>query len=198
LRNKKKNKDLNAYLEVFDDVEEQAKAQMRVVQKARITAFGIPLAIKDNILIEGRKLPHQKFLRTMLHPMTRPLLKNSKKQARCLLAAPTWTSLPWVINRELCFGPLKTRTTLLALPGGSSGGSAAAVAADMALGALGTDTGGSIREPASFCGLLDSSQPMAQSRAQGLIAMGPASTRQGRSPTLLRMQKLFLRSNPWY
>jgi hypothetical protein len=86
--------------------------------------------------------------------LRRPCRRAFKAPAWSRWASSTWTSSPWARpTRTSSFGPVKNPWDTAAVPGGSSGGSAAAIAARLAPAATGTDTGGSIRQPAALCGL---------------------------------------------
>ncbi len=158
----KRNPSLNAYLEVFKDAEEQAKAsderraQNEKENKKSSMLLGIPLAIKDNILIEGRiASAASKMLENYRATYDATVIKKLKVEGAVFLGRANMDEFAMGGSTEnSAFGPTKNPVDETRVPGGSSGGSAAAVAGHLALGALGTDTGGSIREPASFCGLV--------------------------------------------
>ena len=180
----KKNKDLNAFLEVFDDVLEQAKAADALRQSQGTNAhplLGIPLAIKDNILIEGRKVSAaSKILENYVASYDATIIKKLKEAGAVFLGRTNMDEFAMGGSTEnSAFGPTKNPHDLARVPGGSSGGSAAAVAAHMALGALGTDTGGSIREPASFCGIVGLKPTYGAVSRSGLIAMGSSLDQAG-------------------
>ncbi len=183
----KKNKDLNAYLEVFDDVLAQAeaadarRAQDEKEGRQSHPLLGIPLATKDNILIEGRVASAaSKILEHSVASYDATVIKKLKEAGAVLLGRTNMDEFAMGGSTEnSAFGPAKNPHDELRVPGGSSGGSAAAVAADMALGALGTDTGGSIREPAAFCGLVGLKPTYGAVSRSGLIAMGSSLDQAG-------------------
>lgn len=186
-RVKEKNTDLNAYLEVFDDVLEQAKAADE--RRARRASsgqevsplLGIPLGIKDNILIEGRKVSAaSKMLEGYTATYDATVIKKLKEAGAVFVGRTNMDEFAMGGSTEnSAFGVTKNPVDESRVPGGSSGGSAAVVAAHMALGALGTDTGGSIREPAAFCGLVGLKPTYGAVSRSGLIAMGSSLDQAG-------------------
>lgn len=180
-----KNANLNAYLEVFDDVITQAEAAD--ARRASAEAFevrpllGIPLAIKDNILIEGRKVgAASKILEGYTATFDATLIQKLKRAGAIFLGRTNMDEFAHGSSTEnSAYGPTKNPHDESRVPGGSSGGSAAAVAGHLALGALGTDTGGSIREPASFCGIVGLKPTYGAVSRSGLIAMGSSLDQAG-------------------
>lgn len=153
----KKNKELNAYLEVYDDVLEQAKKADEMIAKGEsYPLLGIPLAIKDNILIKGRKVSSaSKMLENYTASYDATVIVKLKKQGVIFMGRTNMDEFALGGSTEnSAYGVTKNPCDTTRVPGGTSGGSAAVVASDMALGALGSDTGGSIRLPSAFCGVI--------------------------------------------
>ena len=172
---KKKNKELNAYLEVFDDVLEQAdKADARIKAGEKDNLFlGIPIAIKDNILIEGRRAgAASKILEGYVAPWSATVTKKLIEKGVVILGRTNMDEFAMGGSTEnSAYGVVKNPYDISRVAGGSSGGSAAVISADMALFALGSDTGGSIREPAAFCGVVGMKPSYGAVSRHGLIAM---------------------------
>ena len=171
----KKNKELNAYLEVYDDVLDQAKIADEMLAKGEsFPLLGIPLAIKDNILIKGRKASSaSKILENYVASYDATVIAKLKKQGAVFLGRTNMDEFAMGGSTEnSAFGTTRNPHDASRVAGGSSGGSFAAVAANLALGALGTDTGGSVREPASFCGIVGMKPTYGRVSRYGLMAMG--------------------------
>jgi aspartyl-tRNA(Asn)/glutamyl-tRNA(Gln) amidotransferase subunit A len=178
----KRNPSLNAYLEVFADAREQAKkADERRAAGESHPLLGIPLAIKDNILIVGRTASAaSKMLEHYVATYDATVIQKLRAAGAVFVGRTNMDEFAHGSSTEnSAFGPTKNPHDESRVPGGSSGGSAAAVAAGMALGALGTDTGGSIREPASFCGLVGLKPTYGAVSRSGLIAMGSSLDQAG-------------------
>jgi aspartyl-tRNA(Asn)/glutamyl-tRNA(Gln) amidotransferase subunit A len=174
--------ELHAYLEVFADAEEQAKAaDERRAKGEKGPLLGIPLAVKDNILIEGKKAgAASKILENYVASYDATITAKLKKAGAIFIGRTNMDEFAHGSSTEnSAYGPTKNPHDPSRVPGGSSGGSAAAVAGNMALGALGTDTGGSIREPASFCGLVGLKPTYGAVSRSGLIAMGSSLDQAG-------------------
>ncbi|MEI6581151.1 MAG: Asp-tRNA(Asn)/Glu-tRNA(Gln) amidotransferase subunit GatA [bacterium] len=169
-----KNKELNIFLEVFSDVLEQAKRADEIIKSGKGSELtGIPIAIKDNILITGKKVSAgSKMLENYVASYDSHVIKKLKEAGAVLIGRTNMDEFAMGSSTESsAYGPVKNPIDPTRVPGGSSGGSAAAVASGMALGALGSDTGGSIRQPASFCGLVGMKPTYDTVSRSGLIAM---------------------------
>ena len=172
---KKKNGELNAYLEVYDDVLEQAKrADEMISKKKSYPLLGIPLAIKDVILIEGKKVSAaSKILENYTASYDATAIEKLKKQGAIFLGRTNTDEFAMGGSTEnSAYGVTKNPHDTSRVAGGSSGGPVAAVTANLALGALGSDTGGSVREPAAFCGIVGIKPTYGRVSRYGLTALG--------------------------
>ena len=171
----KKNRELNAHLEVFDDARELAKEADEKIKAGKAEMLtGIPLAIKDNILIQGRHVgAASKILEGYVAPYDATAIQKLKDAGAVFLGRTNCDEFAMGGSTEnSAYGVTKNPHDIARVAGGSSGGSAAAVAADLALAALGSDTGGSVRQPASFCGVVGFKPTYGAVSRSGLIAMG--------------------------
>jgi len=154
-----KDLEINAYLTVAKDNAflEAEKADIAVAKGEEVGWLaGVPLAIKDNILIEGLPATSgSKILENYKAAYDATVIAKLKSAKAVFLGKTNLDEFAMGSSTENSgFKKTKNPHDLERVPGGSSGGSAAAVAGHMALGALGSDTGGSVRQPASFCGVV--------------------------------------------
>ncbi len=179
---KAKDRDVNAFLEVYDDALAQAEqATLDFATKKDLPLYGVPLAIKNNILIKGKKATAaSKVLENYTATYDATVIARLKAAGAIFVGATNLDEFAMGGSTEnSAFGPTKNPLDTTRVPGGSSGGSAAAVALGVVPAAIGTDTGGSIRQPASFCGLVGFKPTYGAVSRYGLIAMGSSLDQAG-------------------
>lgn len=167
---------VHAYISVQEDL---ALQMARLADERRATGednplLGIPLAIKDAIITLGAPTTAgSKILDGFVPPFDATVVDKLRVAGAVFVGKSNTDEFTMGSSTEYsAFQPTSNPWALPRVPGGSSGGSAAAIAAAEALGALGTDTGGSIRQPASFCGVVGLKPTYGRVSRYGLIAHG--------------------------
>lgn len=179
-----KNPQINAFVEVF---EEDAIAQAKAVdaKKARGEKLGalagVPVGIKDNILYKGHKATCcSKMLENYTAAYTSTVVEKLLAQDAVIIGRTNMDEFAMgSSNQTSAWGVVHNPVDLTRVPGGSSGGSAAAVAAGMVPAALGTDTGGSVRQPAGFCGVVGIKPGYGRISRYGVIAFASSADQVG-------------------
>jgi aspartyl-tRNA(Asn)/glutamyl-tRNA(Gln) amidotransferase subunit A len=179
-----RNPEINAYLSV---AAESAQSTAHAVDAAAKRGdplgplAGVPLGIKDVIAVEGMTATAgSRILEGYTPPYTATAVRRLKAAGAVLLGKLNCDEFAMgSSNENSAYGVVRNPLALDRVPGGSSGGSAAALAAGMAAGTLGTDTGGSIRQPASFCGVVGVLPTYGRVSRYGLIAFASSLDRIG-------------------
>jgi aspartyl-tRNA(Asn)/glutamyl-tRNA(Gln) amidotransferase subunit A len=178
------NPKLNAYITVTPelalDQAKKAEAELfaphgRKGQRDRGSLHGIPVSLKDNIHTKGvRTTAGSKILADFVPAHDAVVVAKLKEAGAVLLGKTNLHEFAYgATNNNPHYGPARNPWDLSRIPGGSSGGSAAAIAAGLCYGSIGTDTGGSIRIPASLCGIVGLKPTRGNVSDNGVIPLSP-------------------------
>ncbi len=167
---------LNAFVTITEkEALKQAEAADELISSGQdLPLLGIPIAIKDNFSTQGIKTTaSSKLLEDYIPPYDATVVKKLKDAGMVLVGKTNMDAWAHGSSTETSdYGPTKNPWNINHLPGGSSGGSATAVAADEVIAAIGSETAGSIRQPASWCGVVGLKPTYGRVSRYGVIAMG--------------------------
>ena len=175
---------LNAYITVAADLAlaqaKKAEAELfgprgRKGRRDRGPLHGVPISLKDNIYTAGiRTTAGSKILRGFIPKEDAAVVAQLKDAGAVLLGKTNMHEFAYgVTSNNPQYGPVRNPWDLTRIPGGSSGGSAAAVAAGLCYGSIGTDTGGSIRIPAALCGVAGLKPTWGRISCEGVVPLSP-------------------------
>ncbi len=171
---KKENPEINAYAEIFEDaVELAAKADALIARKEGGPMTGIPVSIKDNMLYQGKESTSgSMILRGHKATYNGTAVEKLIAGGAVIIGRTNMDEFAMGSSTETCaYGQVKNPIDPTRVPGGSSGGAAASLTMGGALGSYGSDTGGSIRQPAAFCGIVGLKPTYGAVSRYGLMAL---------------------------
>lgn len=184
-QDKKSDVPLNAFLEIYSDVVEKAEAADKLIAQARLDGnldklffekplLGLPFAVKDNISVKGKHLTcASKILEGYVAPYDATVISRLEAAGAIPLGRCNQDEFAMGSSTEYsCYGPTRNPINREFVSGGSSGGSTAAVSSNQVLFGLGTETGGSVRLPASYCGVYGLKPTYGVLSRWGVVAYG--------------------------
>ena len=178
-RIERENSELNAYITVAREsalASARESDDRRARGETRGALDGIPYAAKDNIAVRGLRLScASRMLENYVSPYDASVISSLREAGAVLLGKTNLDEFAMGTGTESShFGRVKNPLDTSRVSGGSSGGSAAAVAADLCSFALGSDTGGSVRQPAAFCGIIGLRPTYSALSRMGLVGFAPS------------------------
>lgn len=180
---KKFNPELNCFISLDEKALDRAKAiDVAIAQKKSVGFLaGVPIAIKDNYCTKGlRTTAASKILGNFIPPYSATVVERLEAQGAIVIGKTNLDEFAMgSTNENSFFGPVKNPLNKDYVPGGSSGGSAAAVAAQIVAGATGSDTGGSIRLPAHYCGITGMKPTYGRVSRYGIVAFASSLDQAG-------------------
>ena len=190
-----KDSDLWAFLRIHDKY-----LQEHLEQAQELPLHGLPIAVKDNILLQGEITScASKMLENYVAPYTATCLKNLEEKGALFLGKTNMDEFAMGSSTEnSAFKITKNPYGINRIPGWSSGGSAAAVAADLCIAALGTDTGGSIRQPAWLCGIVGMKPTYGMISRYGVQSMASSFDQVGTLTKTVADARILLSILAWY
>ncbi|MBW1991221.1 MAG: Asp-tRNA(Asn)/Glu-tRNA(Gln) amidotransferase subunit GatA [Deltaproteobacteria bacterium] len=196
------NPALNVYITVDEDgaLAQAREAEARLARGEGTPLTGIPLAVKDVLVTEGlRTTCASRILENYIPPYDATVCARLRQQGAIFLGKVNMDEFAMGSSTEnSAFGPSRNPWNPEHITGGSSGGSAAAVAADLCVAALGSDTGGSIRQPASHCGVVGLKPTYGRVSRYGLVAYASSLDQVGPLTKEVRDAALLLKAMAGY
>jgi len=178
-----RDKDLNSFITLNEQsLDEARKVDDKIAASQSVDYLeGVPATIKDVIVTRDlRTTAGSQILLDYIPPYNSTVVRKLRERGLVILGKTNCDEFAMGSSNENSFyGPVRNPHDLDRVPGGSSGGAAAAVAADLCVYAIGTDTGGSVRQPASFCGVVGLKPTYGRVSRYGLIAMSSSFDQAG-------------------